>query len=86
MNNNTRRCIRRNRNNNTRGVGRKSLLLMLMAVLLYLSLLAWLGKGRLQGRLNIQSNAAALRAFMRQRWYIQAHIVCLFVEFGKLYV
>ena len=64
-------------NNNTRGVGRKSLLLMLMAVLLYLSLLAWLGKGRLQGRLNIQSNAAALRAFMRQRWYIQAHIVCL---------
>ena len=64
--------------NNTRGVGRKSLLLMLMAVL-YLSLLAWLGKGRLQGRLNIQSNAAALRAFMRQRWYIQARELLLFV-------
>ena len=46
-------------------------------------------KGRLQGRPSIQSTAAALRAFMRQRWYmnIQAYVVCLFVclfvEFGN---
>ena len=39
--------------------------------------LSRLEKCPLQGRLNIQSNAAALRAFMRQRWYIQANVdVC----------
>ena len=43
-----------------------------------------IGKGRLQGRLNIKSYAAALRAFMRQRWYIQAYLWLLFVQIVEI--